>query len=120
MSPELIAKCQQFVTNWAPKEPISLIEFRRELSALVLSAVGKPGAPASRPPDKTGAKRAQGQHPVCRFGRNKDMPLSGMELKDLQWYRGAIERNVADPDKARFLDDNVAHLAEIDAELEGR
>ena len=67
----------------------------------------------------TGERSAvAGDGPLVRFGRDKGKPLSA--VADLSWYRKALAENVADEAKARFRDQNVAHLAEVDAELERR
>lgn len=59
-----------------------------------------------------------GDGPLVRFGRDKGKPLSA--VADLSWYRKALAENVVDEAKARYRDQNVAHLAEVDAELERR
>lgn len=71
---------------------------------------------APAPPGRTpsGASRSG---PVFRFGRQNGQPLAGAERRDLEWYRSRIEAGMDDPDKARFRDDNLAHLAEIDEAL---
>lgn len=60
-----------------------------------------------------GARSAvAGDGPLVRFGRDKGKQLS--RVTDLTWYRRAVAENVADPTKARFHEQNVAHLAEIE------
>lgn len=55
-----------------------------------------------------------------RFGRLKGQALRGSDLKDLEWYAGALRKSISDPEKARFLESNEAELAQVDAELAGR
>ena len=56
--------------------------------------------------------RVAGDGPLVKFGRDKGKRLA--EVSDLSWYRNAVASSVDDPDKARYRDQNVAHLAEID------
>lgn len=69
----------------------------------------------SRPSSKGAAPSAG----TFRFGRSKGQPLAGAPPADLEWYRGVIAASLDDPGKARWRDDNEAHLAEIDAALGG-
>ena len=59
-----------------------------------------------------------GGSPVVKFGRDKGRSLA--DVDDLTWYRAAIARSVADPDKAQYRDRNIADLAAIDAEIARR
>lgn len=74
------------------------------------------------PPRQRPSDSSEGAH-VIRFGRNKDCAIDdedAVSLEDLEWYRAAVARNVADPDKARFRAADEAILAEIDRELARR
>lgn len=71
------------------------------------------GAP-SLPPEPTSDARFQ-------FGKHKDTRLADCEdTTYVEWYRDAIASRVADPSKARWRDDNQAHLDEVDTELARR
>ena len=59
-----------------------------------------------------------GGSPVVKFGRDKGRALA--DVDDLTWYRAAIARSVADPDKAQYHDRNIADLAAIDDEIARR
>lgn len=48
-----------------------------------------------------------------KFGRNKGDFLMQGSIADLEWYAGAIQRSINDPEKARYQAGNRAHLAEI-------
>lgn len=67
----------------------------------------------------TGERSAvAGDGPLVRFGRDKGKPIA--DVDDLSWYRAALQTSVEDPSKARFLEQNRAHLEEVDAELRAR
>lgn len=51
------------------------------------------------------------------FGRKKGQPIAGCDLENLEWYRGAIQRSVDDPQRANFRDKNQAVLDAIEAEI---
>lgn len=53
-----------------------------------------------------------------KFGNDKDTLLS--DIKDLSWYRKALEASVADPKKSQWKTKNKAELDIVDAELERR
>jgi hypothetical protein len=71
------------------------------------------------PPAETAPAPSESE-PVFRFGKLKGEALSIGTERDLSWYLDAIRANVEDPAKARWRDDNEAHLAEIEAEIERR
>ena len=48
-----------------------------------------------------------------RFGYQKGEPLAGAALKDLEWYGAAILKSIADPDKAKYRDSNIADHKEV-------
>lgn len=67
----------------------------------------------------TGERSAvAGDGPLVRFGRDKGKPIA--DVDDLSWYRAALQTSVEDPSKARFLEQNRAHLEEVDTELRAR
>jgi single-strand DNA-binding protein len=49
-----------------------------------------------------------------RFGRDKGKPISLVD--DLSWLRGVLEKDLADPSKARFADNAKSQLVAIDEE----
>lgn len=51
------------------------------------------------------------------WGSCKGQPISGAKVRDLNWYRDAIAKNIADPEKARWKDANQQVLNAIEAEL---
>jgi hypothetical protein len=51
------------------------------------------------------------------FGRKKGQPIAGCDLENLEWYRGAIQRSVDDPQRANFREKNQAVLDAIEAEI---
>lgn len=59
--------------------------------------------------------------PIARFGKNtKDRPLADLEQEELDWYAGAVKKNLDDPAKANFKAANEAHYREVLAEMERR
>jgi len=90
----------------------TIIALLTEIRDLLRGGAQAP-ARASAPP------AASGGGPVFRFGKTKGRPLAGAPVRDLEWYRGAIAESLNNPDKARYRDDNLRHLAEIDAVLGG-
>jgi len=60
--------------------------------------------------------------PTFRYGTKKGSPLNSSDItvRDLDWYAGSIRKSVDEPDKERFRAQNIAHLAEVDAELRAR
>jgi hypothetical protein len=53
---------------------------------------------------------------VVGFGNAKGTKVTGLTDKDLDWYIGAAERSIADPDRARFKKSNEQLLAACTAE----
>ena len=74
--------------------------------------------PSPRPPANGSPRRSSGL--VARFGSMKGQPPEAMSDKDLQWYAGASQRSLSDPDKARFHDTERAWLAALQAEVHAR
>lgn len=61
-----------------------------------------------------------GQHNrsmVFKFGNNKEIPIKELSARDLDWYRKAMARDLADPEKARFHRSCKDSIDNIDAEL---
>jgi hypothetical protein len=78
---------------------------------------------AAEPPphtddDAPGSGRPVRKHSAVTFRFGKSIGRTSFEVtdRDLQFYMGALERSVADPDKARFRDDNEAELELLQAE----
>lgn len=79
--------------------------------------------PAAKPPaaSKPAAKGKGGaSDPELRFGRSKGKKVSEAETDDLVWMRDKIAESIDDPEKERFIDNNRALLASIDAEIARR
>lgn len=76
-------------------------------------ATSAPSRTSSASSEKGGGQPSR-SGPVFRFGKLKDQPLSDAGADDLDWYRGKIEEGANDPEKSRFRDDALRHLAEID------
>lgn len=78
--------------------------------------------------ETTATPRAQGNGGVFRFGKDKEgASMKGVSFNDprvtmrsLEWYRGAIAKNLDDPDQEKWKDATVAHLRDIDAEIQVR
>jgi hypothetical protein len=52
----------------------------------------------------------------------KGVPFSDarVTMRTLEWYRGAISKNLDDPDQAKWREATVAHLKDIDNEIAAR
>jgi len=74
------------------------------------ASTARPAAPA-RPASSEGIT-------FPNYGRAKGMPVSGAEVKDLEFYAGGCRKSLADPTKARFHDSERRLLAAIEAELQ--
>lgn len=74
------------------------------------ASTARPAAPA-RPASSEGIT-------FPNYGRAKGMPVSGAEVKDLEFYAGGCRKSLADPAKARFHDSERRLLAAIEAELQ--
>lgn len=58
---------------------------------------------------------------TVRFGRNNGQRFSEVEqVKDLEWYRDALEGNLNNPEKARYRDETLAAITALDEELARR
>lgn len=74
--------------------------------------------------DGEGAERpGEGRHdsgPVLTFpfGKNKDQPIQGAAVKDLEWWAKTTRENIADPAKASYRASNEALLKAVETELE--
>lgn len=97
-------------------------------------AIDIPAAAGSEPKAKHDAKSgkeakptaseqptpATNRGPLCRFGKQKDIPLQDLDDEDLEWYSGALKKSVEDPEKARFKAANETAYRETLAEYERR
>jgi len=54
------------------------------------------------------------------FGKLKGQPLSSVETRGLAWYRTQAEKELADPEKARFHASTAHWLSAVVAEIERR
>jgi len=92
------------------------------------TAAGDPPAtpaPAPTPRPETPARRSATREPtedddVMRFGLSKGQSISQAGDADLAWYAAAVERQVSDPAKARYREQNERHLANVRAEIARR
>jgi len=67
---------------------------------------------ARQQPREQHTTRSADDCPTFRFGKHKGQPLSASESGDVDWYINAIKKNVNDPNKARWRDDNIDHYNE--------
>lgn len=88
---------------------IDALEARLAALELRVASAGAPRAAVS-----PGGPPAPG---TFRFGRTAGQPLQGAPPKDLEWYEGALQQSISDPNKARFCAANVRHLAEVHAAM---
>lgn len=75
-----------------------------------ISAPGE-SAPPSEPSSARGS-----DGPVISFGKNKGTPISALSDRDLKWYLEKAERDVEDPDRARFRRENEELLGWLRSE----
>ena len=64
--------------------------------------------------------RGDDDGPVMPFGKEKGKPIKALGVKSLQWLMGVMEEKIADPEKARFIDENTALRDAARAELTRR
>jgi hypothetical protein len=78
--------------------------------------------PPSLPADAEPAPRPVDNFPTFKFGKYVGVRLddANTSMKNLEWYREAIEKSINDPKRERFKEDNIAHLEEIDNEIAAR
>jgi hypothetical protein len=55
-----------------------------------------------------------------KFGNMKGIPISQLSDKDIGWYRQALVKDMANPEKAKWARQNALDVACIDAELRHR
>lgn len=75
-----------------------------------------PSSPTSAP---AGTPADSGDF-MIEFGKNKGKRLRDLSARQLEWYRDTFEQNIADPDKARFVDKNSEALQAVLAEMAAR
>ena len=80
-------------------------------------AASPPSAPAPAAP-VTVAGKGERTHPAVTFRYGKGKGKTSYEVDDasLSWYIGGAEKSVADPEKARFAEQNQTELAALQAE----
>ena len=69
-------------------------------------------APANAAPRASG-----GGLRVGNFGRRKGEAIEGMPIADLEWYLAAADKSLANPEKARFHDNERAIKAALEREI---
>ncbi len=82
-----------------------------------------PAAPAAAaPPPRAHADSPSGRHdsPVAAFGRNKGLPLTELDDKDLEWLAGALQTSIDDPSKRAYIRKNSADLENVRREQADR
>ena len=84
------------------------------VTAAVVKALEGRSVPRQATPAAPGGYGGGG---TVRFGRDKGKRLC--DVSDLTWYRDTIAKGIDDPTRARYRDDGIAHLAEIDAAIRG-
>ena len=52
-----------------------------------------------------------------RFGAKKGVPISQLSPDDLEFYRGAFKRDLVDPEKAKYLQQNTIALANVESRM---
>ena len=84
----------------------------RALAAASLDGPAPAAAPQEAPPET----HAPGTLRFAMGHHAKGSPISELSDEGLASYRTAIERGMAKPERARWKDDDAAHLAEVDRE----
>lgn len=91
----------------------------RIANAVERIAAALEGGASPRPAQQTGA--ATGGGPTLpNYGRAKGQPIASASIDDLYWYGERCEQSINDPGKARWRDQEIARLADINAELKRR
>lgn len=85
--------------------------FALVLGGLSISAT--PDAPSTQRRAPSGDSGAR----LPNFGKAAGQPVHGASLKDLNFYQGVLAKNVEDPSKSRWRDQNQATLDAIEAEI---
>jgi phage recombination protein Bet len=70
--------------------------------------------------EAAGVGRESDDGVMMSYGPGKGQPLSGLEMGLLNWYSKTLNEKIADPEKARYLDDNKAKLSAIGREIRRR
>jgi hypothetical protein len=109
----------------SPPPPVGVVSSDDEEDDDVPVAVGMPQTSTSPGAHVQAAPPAQetpaSDGPRCAFGRGmQGKLLSELKDKQLDWYRSALAENVADPNRAAYLEQNKRMLAEVDAEIARR
>ena len=83
-----------------------------EIERIVRTALMTAPAPQVRP-----AQAAGGGAVFPNYGRNKNEPVAGAEVAQLEYYREGAKKSLADPSKARWHDRDLALKNAIEAEM---
>jgi len=73
--------------------------------------------PTPRPAAPAGS--AGNDTTVVKFGKNKGTPIAELSEESYVWYLEALEASIDDPERERFRDDNLLHLAAVKAARRG-
>lgn len=73
--------------------------------------------PDAHSTQRRAASGDSGGHRLPNFGKSAGGPVYGAALRDLEFYRSVLAKNVEDPSKARWRDQNQATLDAIEAEI---
>lgn len=79
--------------------------------------------PPSPPREQRAAgtvSRPAGEVRTVRLGKSRGTPIPDADDNTLEWYRGVLAENVANPAKARWRDENQADLDAVEAEIRRR
>lgn len=112
--------------------PVGMYDFEDDDRDIVVVPASRP-TPAPRAAAATQATqrsapapRSQTQGPgpardpsgmACPFGKNKGVPLEELDDGGITWWRGCLEKDLADDTKARFHGKAKKDMAALDAEL---
>jgi len=88
----------------------------------VPTPIPAPPAPPPAPParQQQPPPRRPSEPAVCRFGKQKGVPLSKLSDNDLEWYAGALQKSVDDPSKAQWREYNERDLRAAHDEMAAR
>ncbi len=76
---------------------------------------GSGGIPAAQPAPSPQPTPAANNERRYRFGLSKGLLIAQAPAEHYEWYVKALRENIANPDKARFLNSNQAELAAVEA-----
>lgn len=82
-----------------------------------LSIGATPDVPSTQRRAASGDSGASGGARLPNFGKSAGQPVHGASLRDLTFYQSVLAKNVEDPSKARWREQNQATLDAIEAEI---